>query len=198
MAPLPDPHAYRTPDHDIDPLFIERWSPRAMSGEAITRGEMLRLFEAARWAASTYNEQEWRFVYALRGTPHFERLFGLLNEGNRAWCGRAAMLCVVCSRRVFEKNGKPNPVHVFDSGLAFANLALQGTRMGLVVHGMQGFDFERARSELRVPEDHGVNAMFAVGRPGNPADLPEQLRERERPSGRKPVEEIILEGGFGA
>ena len=187
----------RVPDRPIEPLLLRRWSPRAMSGLPIGEEELLTLFEAARWAPSTYNEQEWRFLYARRETSQWPVFFDLLVEGNRVWCQRAAMLAVILAHRVFERNGKPNPVHLFDCGNAFENLALQGTAMGLVVHGMQGFDFEKARSVLGVPEDYAVVAMFAVGRPGDPALLPEPLREREVPSGRKPVREFIREGGFG-
>ena len=196
MPELFDAREVRVADHPIEPLFVRRWSPRAMSGEPLAEAEFLSLFEAARWAPSTYNEQEWRFLYARRETPHWPTFLGLLVEGNRAWCVRAAVLGVVLSHEVFASNGKPNPVHTFDAGLAYANLAHQGTSMGLVVHGMQGFDFDRARRELGVPDDYSVDAMFAVGRPGDPADLPQDLRDREKPSGRKPVGEIAREGPF--
>ena len=186
----------RTAGYPIEPLFIERWSPRAMSGESISEDEILTLFEAARWAPSTYNEQEWRFLYARRDSEAWPVFFDLLVEGNRAWCGQAALLTVIVAHKVFQRNGKPNPVHLFDCGCAFENLALQGTAMGLVVHGMQGFDFEKARKVLKVPDDYAVAAMFAAGRPGDPADLPENLRDREIPSDRKPVREIICEGPF--
>lgn len=195
-ARLPQAEDHRKAEHAIEKIFVHRWSPRAMSGEAISKEEMLRLFEAARWAPSTYNEQEWRFLYALRDTPEWPTCFDLLVEGNRAWCHRAAMLCVIVAHKVFSRNGKPNPVHVFDAGLAFENLALQGAAMGLVVHGMQGFDLEKARRVLKVPEDYAVCAMFAAGHPGDPNDLAEELREREIPSQRKPVSEIICEGNF--
>ena len=151
---------------------------------------------AARWAPSTYNEQEWRFLYARRDTPAWPPFFDLLVEGNRAWCQRAALLAVILAHKVFERNGKPNPVHLLDCGHAFQNLALQGTAMGLVVHGMQGFDFEKARTVLAVPDDYAVAAMFAVGRPGNPDELPDALRQREVPSARKRVRELICEGVF--
>ena len=187
---------HRKADHPIEPLFLRRWSPRAMSGELITDAEMFTLFEAARWAPSTYNEQEWRFLYARRTTPEWPVFFDLLVDGNRVWCERAAMLVVILAHRVFDRNGKPNPVHLFDCGNAFENLALQGAAMGLVVHGMQGFDFERTRSALAVPEDYAVVAMFAAGRPGDPDELPEKLRDREVPSGRKPLAELICEGAF--
>lgn len=165
-----------------------------MSGEPLTQQELLKLFEAARWAPSTYNEQEWRFLYARRDTPHWPVFFGLLMEGNQIWCQRAAALVVVLARKVFTRNGKLNPVHLFDAGSAWENLALQATVMGLVSHGMMGFDFERARSALGVPEHFDVAAMLALGRPGNPADLPPQLREREMLTGRRPVAESICEG----
>jgi nitroreductase len=196
MSQLFDASEVRTADHLIEPLFLKRWSPRAMSGQPLAEGELMSLFEAARWAPSTYNEQEWRFLYARRDTPPWATFFGLLVEGNQTWCRQAAVLAVVLSHKVFARNGKPNPVHTFDAGLAYENLALQGAAMGLVVHGMQGFDFDRARQELAVPDDYSVDAMFAVGRPGDPADLPPEVRAREQPSGRKPVSEIICEGRF--
>src|SRR6185503_6635862 len=125
--------------------------PRAMSGEAITEKQMLTLFEAARWAPSTYNEQEWRFLYARRDTPQWPVIFNLLVEGNQAWCKNAGMLVVIVAYKVFSQIGKPNPVHLFDVGATFETIALQGTAMGIVVHGMQGFDFEKARTSLKVP-----------------------------------------------
>jgi nitroreductase len=187
---------YRQADHPIESLFVERWSPRAMSGEPLSEGEILTLFEAARWAPSTYNEQEWRFLYARRDTPEWPTIFNLLVEGNQAWCKNAGLLVVIVAHKVFTQNGKPNPVHLFDAGAAFENLALQGTAMGLVVHGMQGFDFDKARTDLKVPEDYAVAAMFAAGRPAPLETLPEKLREREKPTGRKAVSEIICEGAF--
>jgi nitroreductase len=187
---------YRTPEHPIETLFAARWSPRAMSGDPLSEGEVYTLFEAARWAPSTYNEQEWRFLYARRDTPQWPLLFDLLVEGNQAWCKNAAMLAVIAAHKVFAHNGKPNPVHLFDCGCAFENLALQGTVMGLVVHGMQGFDYDKARTTLSIPDDYAVVAMFAAGRPASVDVLPEKLREREKPSDRKPVEEFICEGAF--
>ncbi len=196
MSQLPDPREIRKPDHPIDSIFIERWSPRAMSGEPIDESELDRLFEAARWAPSTYNEQEWRFLYAKQGGPHFASFLGFLMEANQAWCDNAAVLIALLSHRVFSRNGKPNPVHTFDTGAAFENLALQGARMGLVVHGMAGFDRDKARAGLRVPDDYAVEIMIAVGRPGDPEKLPSELRDREIPSDRKPIGEIAREGVF--
>ena len=187
---------YRKPDHPIEKLFVARWSPRAMTGERLSDAEISTLFEAARWAPSTYNEQEWRFLYARRETPQWQAFFDLLVEGNQGWCKNAAMLVVILAKKTFTQNGKPNPVHLFDVGAAFENIALQATAMNLVVHGMQGFDFEKARTALKVPDDFAVAAMFAAGRPTEPDTLPEPLREREKPSGRKPISEITCEGVF--
>jgi nitroreductase len=196
MAKLQDATASRTAARPIDPIFLARWSPRAMTGTAVGPDDLATLFEAARWAPSSYNEQEWRFLYAHREGPHWRTFFELLAAGNQAWCDRAGVLIVVLSHRVFTRNGKPNPVHSFDTGAAFENLALQGCRMGLVVHGMMGFDYERARTALAVPDDYAVEAMVAVGHPGDPATLPEALRAMEVPSQRKPVAEIVREGKF--
>lgn len=193
---LPDPLQHRQADHPIESIFLRRWSPRAMSGEPVSQADFNRLLEAARWAPSTYNEQEWRFLYAHRESPHWETFFGLLGEANQVWCQRAGVLVVVLSHTVFTLNGKPNPVHTFDSGAAFENFALQGAAMGLVVHGMAGFDREAARRELNVPDDYDVEAMIAVGHPGELDDLPQELQQREFPSGRKPIAEISCEGPF--
>jgi nitroreductase len=196
MNRLPDPLQHRRADRPIETIFLKRWSPRAMSGEPLTDDELMTLFEAARWAPSTYNEQEWRFLYAKRDTPHWDTFFNLLMDANKAWCGRAAVLVVVLSHKVFERNGKPNPVHTFDTGAAFENLALQGAAMNLVAHGMAGFDRDKARAALRVPDDYAIEAMIALGRPGDPAALPPELAEREKPSGRRPLSELIREGTF--
>lgn len=196
MTQYADALKQRTADHSILDLFLQRWSPRAMSGESIPHVELQRLLEAARWAPSTYNEQEWRFLYAPRESQHWQTFFDLLMKPNQAWCDKAAVLLVVLSHKVFSKNGKPNAVHSFDSGAAFQNFCLQGAHMGLVVHGMAGFDRDAARTMLNVPDDYTVEAMIAVGRPGKIEDLPEELREREIPTGRNPVEAFSCEGPF--
>lgn len=186
---------FRKPDHAIEPFFANRWSPRAMSGAAVTRDELMRMFEAARWAMSCMNNQPWRFLYALRNTPSWKTFFDILTQSNQAWCGNAGALLVVISKTTFD-NGKPARTHSYDTGAAWYSFALQGVMMGLVVHGMQGFSYERAREELGVPDDCQVEAMAAVGRPGNREDLPVNLQERETPSQRKRVEEFAFEGSF--
>ncbi|TWT62285.1 nitroreductase family protein [Rubinisphaera italica] len=196
MTQLPNPLDHRQSDHPINELFLMRWSPRAISGEAIPEAQLMSLLEAARWAPSTYNEQEWRFLYATRDSEHWQTFFNLLMEANQAWCDKAAVLMVVVSHKVFSRNGNPNPVHTFDAGAAFENLALQGATMGLVVHGMAGFNQSNARRELKIPDDYAVEAMIAIGQPGELEVLSEELRGREEPTGRKPVDEISCEGPF--
>ena len=187
---------FRKPDHEISPLFVNRWSPRAMTGEEITREELMRMLEAARWAMSSFNNQSWRFLFALRNTAHWEKFFKLLVQSNQAWCKHAASLIVVVSKKTFDHNGKPARTHTYDTGAAWYSFALQGVMMGLVVHGMQGFDYDKAAAELGVTDEYQVEAMAAVGRPGNKEDLPPALQERESPSQRKKVEEFAFEGGF--
>lgn len=167
-----------------------------MSGEPLSQSKLSTIFEAARWAPSTYNEQEWRFLYARRDTPNWQLFFDLLMEANQVWCKNAAVLVVVLARKTFTKNGKPNPVHLFDAGSSWENAALQAAEMGLVAHGMAGFDFGKAATNLQVPPEYSVAAMFALGRPGDPEVLPENLQRVEVPSGRRPLEESVREGRF--
>ena len=168
-----------------------------MSGQPVSEADLMRLLEAARWAPSSGNSQPWRFVYARAGTPHFDRLFQLLVEANRAWCVRAGALIVTLSKTKLD-NGNPARTHSYDTGAAWMSIALQGSLMGLVVHGMAGFDRDRARVDLNVPEDIDVEAMIAVGHPGKVEDLSERDQAREKPSTRRPVQELIFEGRFGA
>lgn len=191
---MPEP---RVPAFPIDPLFLRRWSPRAMSGEGLTDEELMSLFEAARWAPSSRNAQPWRFLYARRDTAHWAPFLGLLNERNRSWCERAGALVVVLSRRL-DAEGSENWTAAFDTGAAWMSLALQGTLSGLVVHAMAGFDYDRAQGELGVSDDWDVICMIAIGRPGDSGLLPEMLQAREHPSPRRPVEESAYEGSFPA
>jgi nitroreductase len=187
---------YRKQEYYAETIFSARWSPRAMSGEAIDTRELMRLFEAARWAPSAFNNQPWRFLYAERETEYWESFFNLLAEPNKLWCKNAASLIVVISKETFDYNGKPAKTHSLDTGAAWQSLALQGSMMGLVVHGMMGFDYKLAKTELKVPDGFSVEMMIAVGRAGDKSDLPEELQEREIPSDRKPIAEIAFEGGF--
>jgi nitroreductase len=195
-------HSTRTADHEIEPVFLQRWSPRAFTGEAIPHAEFFRILEAARWAPSSYNSQPWRFLYALRDTPHWAQFLGLLTEFNRSWAANAAALVFIVSKSTMRPPGAdadvPSYSHSFDAGAAWAHLALQATFMGWHVHGMVGFDHERAFSELHVPAGYRVEAAVAIGRLGDKSMLPEMLQEREVPSPRQPLSSTAFEGGFPA
>lgn len=182
---------------NVDCLFIERWSPRAMSGEMVTDEELLPLFEAARWAPSSFNEQPWRFLYARKGTADWDVFMDLLVPFNQEWCANGSVLCVMISKENFTYNGSPNGCHSFDTGAAWENMALQGYKKGLVVHGMSGFDYEKARHMLNVPADFDIEAMCVIGKPAPKKVLSKELQEKEVPSGRKALHEIICEGKFG-
>jgi len=186
----------RQADHSIDKLFLDRWSPRAMTGEAIQQEELLVLFEAARWAPSSYNNQPWRILFARRDSEHWPLFLSLLVASNQVWASQAAALLVFISKTTFDHNGKPARTHSFDTGAAWENLALQGNLRGYVVHGMQGFDYERAKTELEIPDAYQVEAMVAVGKPGEPESLPEKLQAMEAPNDRRPLAQTICEGPF--
>ena len=186
----------RHSDHPVDKLFLDRWSPRAMSGEPMAHDELLVLFEAARWAPSSGNSQPWRILYGRRDTPHWPLFFDLLVEANQVWARNAAALLLFVSKTTFDHNGKPSVTHAYSTGAAWENLALQGWLRGLVVHGMAGFDYERARSTLGIPVEYEVMAMAAVGKPGPKETLPEKLQGREIPSDRRPLEQLVSEGPF--
>ena len=178
-APLKmDAGKVRQSEHKIDAMFVDRWSPRAMTGEPIAEQELLSLFEAARWAPSSSNGQPWRFVYARRDTEHWSRLFELMIPFNQSWTKDAAALVVIVSRKNFQHNEKPNATHAYDTGAAWGYLALQGSLRGLVVHGMAGFDYDRARKELGVPEGFDVQAMAAIGKPGAGKVCPPSCKRR--------------------
>lgn len=185
----------RAADHPIDTLFLDRWSPRAMSGEPIDEELLLTLFEAARWAPSSNNRQPWRMLYARRDTAHWPLFFDLLSEGNKGWCHNAAALVLFISYTLTEK-GNAAVTNSFDTGAAWENFALQGFLRGLVVHGMQGFDYARAKTSLGIPDTFRVEAIVAVGKPGRVEDLPEHQRPRENPSVRRPLAQTICEGPY--
>ena len=187
---------FRKSDYPIDKIFLDRWSPRAMLGEPISDEELFTLFEAARWAPSNNNEQPWRFVYAKKGTKDFDKFFNLLIEFNQLWCKNASVLICLIAKKTFSNNNSYNRNNMSDSGSAWENLALQASTMGLVAHGMGGYDVEKAHKDLKVPDDYEVVHMIAIGKPSSVDVLPERMQKSEAPNSRKPVNEIAFEGEF--
>jgi nitroreductase len=184
------------PIHD---LLARRWSPRAFDERLVEPQLLQSLLEAARWAPSSNNEQPWRFIVASKQQEtDWNRLFECLAEGNRRWAFRVPVLVLSVASLHFEDDGKPNRHAFHDTGLATENLVLQATAQGLVAHQMAGFDVEKARADLRIPAGYEPVAMIAVGYPGDPAILPERLRERElRPRIRRPIGEWAFLGQWG-
>ncbi|HKH81788.1 MAG TPA: nitroreductase family protein [Methylovirgula sp.] len=192
----------RVADYPIDRQFIERWSPRAFTGEPVPEFDLHTMFEAARWAPSSSNLQPWRFLYALGGTPDFERFLALLVEGNRVWAKNAGALIILISKTTQPVSGTdkvvPSRTHSFDTGTAWGFLALEAMRLGWAAHGMAGFDVERSMVDLKIPEDYRPEAAIAIGRRGDKSALPEYLRAREFPNSRHPQKDFVFEGGFPA
>lgn len=187
----------RKAEYAVDDIFLNRWSARAMSGKEMSDTELFSLFDAARWAPSEYNSQPWHFIYAKRGSKHWNALYNLLVPFNQEWCKNASVLVVMVSRNHYE-NGDLIRTHSFDAGAAWQNLGLQASMRGLVAHGMSGFDYDRAKKDLHIPDGYTVEAMCAIGHLANPDVLPEGgMREGDKKrSSRKPLKEFVSEGSF--
>lgn len=190
-----NPLDYRSSEYSLDPIFLPRWSPRAMSGEPLDHALLLLCFEAARWAPSAGNRQERLFLYAHRETAAFEQFFNLLDSGNQEWNINASVLIIALSDTL-NNQGKFIPTHAHDTGLAVENLLLQACEIGLVAHPMAGYSGDRARIELNIPERYQPQCMIAIGIAGDVSALSEFNQSREIPSQRKPLDEVIHEGGF--
>lgn len=186
----------RNSEYPIESFILERWSPRSLVPEEIPEQDLMSLFEAARWAPSSSNNQPWRFLYAKRSSSFWPLFLNLLVPINQAWAGDAAVLVVLISNTKFDRSGTPSITHSFDTGAAWENLALQAHIKGYVAHGMQGFDYEKARVDLAIPEDFAIEAMIAIGKQGPRERLPASLQEREMQNSRRPLSESIAEGPF--
>ena len=184
------------PIHD---LLRRRWSPRAFSDRRVDPAIMRSLLEAARWAPSSYNEQPWSFIVATKDDPvEFGRLLSCLVEGNIQWAQHAPVLMASVARLSFEDDGKPNRHAFHDVGLAVANLIVQATALGLVVHQMAGILPDKIRKLYGIPEGYEAVAGIALGYPGDPEILPERLRQRElAPRSRKPIQDFVFAGRWG-
>ncbi len=182
-----------TPDAAVEPLLLRRWSPRAFSDQAVSDDDLRTLFTAATWAASSYNEQPWRFVVGRRGDEIHGRIFSSLTEANRGWAKSAPVLFASFAKRTFTHNDQPNAVAAHDTGAAAANLAIQATALGLYVHGMAGYDAQALRAALEVPGDFDPVACWALGYRGVPAALPEHFAQMESsPRQRKGIDEVVF------
>jgi nitroreductase len=190
----------RNTQYPIEPVFLDRWSPRAFTGEVIPESDLLTVLDAARWAPSSANQQPWRFVYALNGSEDWQGFVSLLVESNQEWAKNASALIFVVSKGFNGdfSEGRKSYTHSFDAGAAWANLALQAKVSGFYAHGMGGIKHDEIREKFSIPEGYRVEAGIALGRIADKSVLSERNQEREFPSQRRPLAEIAFRGKFVA
>jgi nitroreductase len=194
-----NPHKAASPAHPIHELIARRWSPYAFSDRPVSDDDLRSLFEAARWAASSYNEQPWSYIVATKSHPaEFELLLSCLVEGNQLWANAAPVLALGCTSLLFKLNGKPNAAALHDLGLASATLTLEATSRGLFVHQMIGILPEKAREIYHIPEGVQPLTGLAIGYAADADTLPERLRQRDlAPRSRKLLAEFVFGGAWG-
>lgn len=177
----------------------QRWSPLAFSQQQVEPDKLCSILEAARWAASSFNEQPWSFIVASKdNSDEFNRLLSCLAEGNQQWAQNAPVLMLSVAKLHFERNGKDNRHAFHDVGAAAACLAIQATALGLFIHQMAGFDVAKARSTFSIPDGYEPVAAIALGYLAQPETLPETLYQREiAPRTRKPLENFVFTGSWG-
>ena len=187
-------------EHPIHDLLRDRWSPRAFSERQVPTEILRSLFEAARWAPSSNNEQPWAFLVATKDDPEFHaRLLSTLVEFNQTWAKHAPVLAIAVSELEFARSGHPNRNAFYDTGAAVADLTLEATACGLFVHQMAGFDPHKAIELCHIPKGWEPIAAFVIGYPGDPQSLPDTLRERElAPRSRRPLAEFVMSGSWGS
>lgn len=176
------------------PVFHTRWSPRAYSDREVSLQDLSKVFEAARWAASSYNEQPWRFLVGVRGSEAYKKILESLMPFNQAWAGKAPVLILGVTKTKFSHNDSPNRVALYDLGAAASYLTLEAAALGLSTHQMAGFDENAARKAFNVPEEYIFGAAIALGYQGAPETLPnEQTKQQETaPRTRKSLSEIVF------
>lgn len=191
--------AMRQADHEVPSMFLNRWSPRAFLDEPVEEDTLYRVLEAARWAPSSANEQPWRFIVA-RTPQDRARFLDFLMPGNQEWNQTVPVIIVIVGKKTYAHTGSydgyPNSTYQFDCGTAWGFLALAAHELGLITHGMAGFDRDKAREALEIPEDYDPIAVIALGKRGDKSMLSETLQAREVPSTRRPLEETVMEGKF--
>jgi nitroreductase len=186
-------------DFPVHELIRERWSPRAFADKPISQNVLRSIFEAARWAPSSNNEQPWAYIVASRDDKDgFQKILSVLVEFNAAWAKSANVLAIAVAELAFAKNNTPNRNAHYDTGAATALLSMEATAQGLAVHQMAGFDPEKARQVFGIPVGWEAIAVLAIGYPGDPVSLPEPLKDREMaPRTRKPIAEFVMAGRWG-
>jgi nitroreductase len=199
VSDMPTQAAVNPVDEPVMAPIQARWSPRAFANRPVEAKKLAILFEAARWSASSFNEQPWRFIVAQKhdGTA-FARMLGVANEWNQSWAHLAPVLILTVAKRTFSKSGKPNRHAWYDVGAAVASLSLEATRHSLYVHQMAGFDADKARERFAIPDDFEPVSLLALGYLGDIAQLPDELQQSEtRKRERNPQSAFVFEAAFG-
>ena len=174
-------------------LIATRWSPRSFSDKPVTSEDLTKIFTAASWAASSSNEQPWRFLIGKKGDDTYAKILDSLVPFNQDWAKSAPVLILSVAKKTFAKNGNPNGWHLHDTGAASANMCLQATALGLHTHGMAGYDKDKARAYFDLPEDYETGAVWALGYLGDPETLPGHLKKMEvAPRERKPLDAFVF------
>lgn len=183
-------------DHPVQDEIASRWSPYGFSAQPVSSEELCSLFEAARWAASSYNEQPWSYLVAVRDDKEeYEKALSCLSEANRQWASIAPVLGFAVAHLRFSRNGRPNRVALHDVGMASANLCLEAAARRISIHQMAGILPERVREIYRVPPDHEVVSGLAIGYAAGPEQLADPYKQRDlAPRSRKPLSQFV----FGA
>src|SRR3989475_12332979 len=186
-------------EYPVHNLILERWSPRAFADKPVPQSLLRSIFEAARWAPSSNNEQPWAYLVETKDDKDsFEKMLSVLVEFNANWARSAPVLALAVAELNFAKNHAPNRNAQYDTGAASALLSVEATAHSLAVHQMAGFDPEKARLALGIPSDWEAIAAIAIGYPGNPDSLSQPLKERElAPRTRKPIREFVMTGSWG-
>ncbi len=176
------------------PIFHSRWSPRSFSAREVSPADLARVFEAARWAASSRNEQPWRFLLGTRNSSTYKKIFNSLATSNQAWAGAAPVLILGVAKTTFSHDDSPNRVALYDLGAAAFCLTLQAAALGLATHQMAGFDQAAARQAFEIPEVYALGAVIALGYQGEPAVLSHErlLAQETAPRERKPLKDFVF------
>lgn len=191
---------HANPDYPIHELIAKRWSPYAFADRRVSTENLRSLFEAARWAASSYNEQPWNYIVAMNDDADaFQTMLACLVEANQGWASAAPVLAIGCTSLKFARNGQTNAAAVHDLGLASASLTFEATARGLFVHQMTGIVPDKARELYRIPDAVQPVTALAIGYAADPNTLPEQYQARDLASrGRKPVSQFVFGGEWGS
>jgi nitroreductase len=188
-----------TTRYTLHPLLKRRWSPRAFTDKAIEKEKLQRIFEAARWAPSAGNEQPWKFIVGINPDETWQKIFDSLADGNKLWNQNVPVLIISIGKKIYSRDQSPYFHFQYDTGQSVAHLSVEAMNQGLFVHQMAGFSSEKIIKDFDVPSDHQPLTAIALGYPGNPDDLPEQLKKRELAERtRKDFSDFVFSGTFGA